>query len=333
MRPADEFPLDDAGYGFDNNGDVLSVSPLLMEKYMAVARKISRVAVYGADVPKRPTKLVRFMSKKSQDDPTPGALPYSYRGAIYGSFFFPVTAEYELRMRIGNYRPRGSTSARARELSRKKDLTEAEKAELQEENRKAYPPVKMVLTVDKNPLVSTIVEGNIDFDYAHGETVGRLKLTAGEHSFRASFPEFADLADVRDNVNLDGRRKLFIDYVDIVGPFQPSTEPSDSRKRLFICSEQTNNCTRQIISNLLRRAYRPRQRDDEVAEMARLAALVRKNGDSFDEGNSRCRAGGTCFAEFPLPTGTGWRRCKTRRNQSLGSGLAALLFPLEQYAR
>jgi hypothetical protein len=106
MRPADEFPLDDAGYGFDNNGDVLSVSPLLMEKYMAVARKISRVAVYGADVPKRPTKLVRFMSKKSQDDPTPGALPYSYRGSIYGSFFFPVTAEYELRMRIGNYRPR-----------------------------------------------------------------------------------------------------------------------------------------------------------------------------------------------------------------------------------
>ncbi len=89
MRPADEFPLDDAGYGFDNNGDVLSVSPLLIEKYMTVARKVSRVAVYGADVPKRPTKLVRFMSKKSQDDPTPGALPYSYRGAIYGSFFFP----------------------------------------------------------------------------------------------------------------------------------------------------------------------------------------------------------------------------------------------------
>lgn len=283
MRPADEFPLDDAGYGFDNNGDVLSVSPLLMEKYMDVARKVSRVAVYGADVPKRPTKLVRFMSKKSQDDPTPGALPYSYRGAIYGSFFFPVAAEYELRMRIGNYRPRGSTSARARELSRKKGLTEAEKAELREENRKAYPPVKMVLTVDKNPLVSTIVEGNIDFDYAHGETVGRLKLTAGEHNFRASFPEFADLVDVRDNVNLDGRRKLFIDYVDIVGPFQPSTEASESRRRIFICSEQTNNCAHEIINNLLRRAYRRPATDAEVADMARLAALVRKSGDSFDE--------------------------------------------------
>ncbi len=186
-------------------------------------------------------------------------------------------------MRIGNYRPRGLTSARARELSHRKNLTEAETAELREENRKAYPPVKMVLTVDKNPLVSTIVEGNIDFDYAHGETVGRLKLTAGEHSFRASFPEFADLANVRDNVNLDGRRKLFIDYVDIVGPFQPSTESSDSRKRIFTCPEQTNGCVHEIINNLLRRAYRRPPTDAEIEEMARLAALVRKSGDSFDE--------------------------------------------------
>ena len=46
-RPADEFPVDDSGYGFDNNGDVLSVSPMLMEKYMQAAENISRLAVYG----------------------------------------------------------------------------------------------------------------------------------------------------------------------------------------------------------------------------------------------------------------------------------------------
>src|SRR5215471_562046 len=34
-RPADEFPVDDSGYGFDNIGDVLTLSPLLMEKYMS----------------------------------------------------------------------------------------------------------------------------------------------------------------------------------------------------------------------------------------------------------------------------------------------------------
>jgi hypothetical protein len=40
-RPADEFPVDDSGYGFDNNSDVLSVSPLLREKYMQAAETIS----------------------------------------------------------------------------------------------------------------------------------------------------------------------------------------------------------------------------------------------------------------------------------------------------
>ncbi len=39
FHPADDFPADDVGYGFDNNGDVLSLPPLLMEKYLAAAEK------------------------------------------------------------------------------------------------------------------------------------------------------------------------------------------------------------------------------------------------------------------------------------------------------
>ncbi len=66
-RPADEFPVDDSGYGFDNNGDVLSVSPMLMEKYMQAAEKISRLAVYGEPLPPKPTRLVRLMNRRSQD--------------------------------------------------------------------------------------------------------------------------------------------------------------------------------------------------------------------------------------------------------------------------
>ena len=37
FQPAEDFPLDDIGYGFDNIGDVLSLSPMLMEKYVAAA--------------------------------------------------------------------------------------------------------------------------------------------------------------------------------------------------------------------------------------------------------------------------------------------------------
>jgi hypothetical protein len=42
LRPAAEFPSDDVGYGFDNIGDVLSMSPLLMEKYLAAAQEVAQ---------------------------------------------------------------------------------------------------------------------------------------------------------------------------------------------------------------------------------------------------------------------------------------------------
>lgn len=280
VRPADEFPLDDAGYGFDTVGDVLSVSPMLMEKYIAAARKLSKLAVYGEPIPAKPTKLARFMTKKSQDDPTPGALPFSNRGAIYGSFEFPVTGEYELRMRVGNYRPRVNGTPRQRELSRKRGLTPAEKQELDEENRKAYPPVKMVMAVDGKPIYTEIVEGNIDFQYAHGESIGRVRLSAGEHFFRASFPEFAALDNPLDNMNLDGRRKLFNDYIDIVGPFNP--EPA-RRSKIFVCNEKTDSCSKQILSVLARKAFRRPVAPDELAKLTGLAASVRRDGDTFEE--------------------------------------------------
>jgi len=41
----DAFPPDDTGYGFDTIGDVLSISPLLMEKYLAVAERIMAQAI------------------------------------------------------------------------------------------------------------------------------------------------------------------------------------------------------------------------------------------------------------------------------------------------
>ena len=39
--PANDFPADDSGHGFDNIGDVLTVSPLLLEKYINAAEKIA----------------------------------------------------------------------------------------------------------------------------------------------------------------------------------------------------------------------------------------------------------------------------------------------------
>src|SRR5581483_1709055 len=52
FKPADDFPSDDVGYGFDNIGDVLSFQPILLEKYMAAADKVLAEALYVEELPK-----------------------------------------------------------------------------------------------------------------------------------------------------------------------------------------------------------------------------------------------------------------------------------------
>jgi hypothetical protein len=53
FQPADDFPADDVGYGFDNIGDVLTLPPLLMEKYLAAAEKITEEAFKSAELKKK----------------------------------------------------------------------------------------------------------------------------------------------------------------------------------------------------------------------------------------------------------------------------------------
>ena len=50
FKPAEDFPTDDVGYGFDNIGDVLSVSPLLLEKYLAAAEMILEQVIVIVDL-------------------------------------------------------------------------------------------------------------------------------------------------------------------------------------------------------------------------------------------------------------------------------------------
>ena len=92
--------------GSTTSGDVLSMSPMLMEKYISAAQEVSKVAVFGESYLTKPTKLVELLPKKFQDDTaaTGNVKPFSYRGTAYGSFHVPVDAEYEFRFRYANYR-------------------------------------------------------------------------------------------------------------------------------------------------------------------------------------------------------------------------------------
>jgi hypothetical protein len=265
---------------------------MLMEKYLSAANRISRLAVFGDAYPAKPTRLVRLLNRRSPDatDVLSGGsfgtyLPYSLRGAMYGSWTFPVDGEYEFRLRVANFRearqPANLTPEQRRQLAR--ELRSSPDAA-----RNAAPPRKLVLTVDGSPIITTVVEGLGNVDYDRGEFVVRVPVKAGERSLRASYPELADLADPRENINPDKRRGLFIDYLEIVGPYNPSSRPPASYQRVFVCGHQPGShiaqCAPKILSNLLERAYRRPVAQSELQAKLRLVEVARREGDTFEEG-------------------------------------------------
>jgi hypothetical protein len=99
FQPADDFPQDDSGYGFDDIGDVLSLSPVLMEHYMNAAEKAAHVAVFGPR-PMRATLLGRYRAAARPQGFEAGPLAnadatgLSKATALHARQRFPVDAEY-----------------------------------------------------------------------------------------------------------------------------------------------------------------------------------------------------------------------------------------------
>jgi len=85
VRPAADFPADDIGYGFDHIGDVLTLPPVLLERYLAAAEQVVREVVFIADEASAP--VASF----------PGRTLAS-TGEVGGDFQAPVAAEYLIRV-------------------------------------------------------------------------------------------------------------------------------------------------------------------------------------------------------------------------------------------
>jgi Protein of unknown function (DUF1592)/Protein of unknown function (DUF1588)/Protein of unknown function (DUF1587)/Protein of unknown function (DUF1585)/Protein of unknown function (DUF1595)/Cytochrome C oxidase, cbb3-type, subunit III len=121
-RPADEFPPDDSALGFDNIAQALSISPSLMEKYLAAAERVAREAVFGPRPKKNevaifnpPVPRRMEYTNRLRVEPPPYYSMFDYDetglsqpGALHLTYEFPVDGEYLIRVVGANFRPNAS---------------------------------------------------------------------------------------------------------------------------------------------------------------------------------------------------------------------------------
>ena len=112
LWPADDFPQDDASHGFDNIADSLSMSPVLMEKYLAAAERAARTAVFGPEVLHPATKKLEQLERDVLNR-TEVPKEYDVTGlntdrSLHAMHRFPVDGEYLFRVVSRGFRPLGS---------------------------------------------------------------------------------------------------------------------------------------------------------------------------------------------------------------------------------
>ncbi len=251
---ADKFPGDDVGYGFDNIGDVLSLPPLLMEKYIVAADEISQLAI------KTPPPAEIYYIEKAGVQLTNAEKYASDRGALglYSQGRVDVAPELPFSSRFTLTVTAFGTQA-------------------------GDEPVKIDVFVDDKKV------GQIDVEEEDPtEHTLQFRMMRGKRKLELEF------ANDYYNEASDEDRNLFINHVSLSGrderiTYIPSTElPSSHRKILFQLPDAENKVTphqasEKVLERLTSRAFRRPAHRTEVRRLCDLAAKVRDDGGSFEE--------------------------------------------------
>lgn len=266
-------PGDDLAYGFDNNADILTVAPGLLERYMVAARAISRLAVEDpsieSDVARYRMSVFDTQNGRMSED-----LPFGSRGGTVVHHHFPLDAEYVVSLHLGgNVREPQEMDVRLDGVR----IALMDVGRWPEESGRTATP-----------------------DAADGVLTLRFPATAGSHMLQVSFVErnavVEGVAPSRLPVwafstgqGFVGRMAL--DSVEIAGPFAPDTvgvaaadrSAPGGRSTVFSCRPTSPaddvRCADEILGRLARRAYRRPVATEDVAVLRTF----------FDEGR---RAGG-----------------------------------------
>jgi hypothetical protein len=269
-------PTDDSGYGFDNIGDVLSVSPLLLDRYLSAARQIARLAV-GDPTLRVPITTYEVAQRRWQNERESEDLPLGSRGGIAIHHYFPLDAEYVLTIRLKTTVAFGSAIG-------------GMGSEHRLDVRLADAKLKN-FTLGGPPAA----DGTKPDTGEKGLEI-RFNAKAGTHLITVSFLDESSLkegmqkppligGDIEDWSPTTGNPGVA--SVAVSGPSKvqgPGDTPS--RRKIFVCQparpQEEEPCARQIVSTLARRAYRRPVSQKDVDALLDYYRAGRKQNRDFD---------------------------------------------------
>ena len=247
FHAADDFPTDDSGEGFDNLADVLSLSPLLMEKYISAAEKIAARAVGNVPLPKP------VSTSYEADAHTLRRVDVETSEAVHHVDF---DADYDVMVAMPGARPGNAA------------------------------PVDLAFYMDGELIHKMQVEtkrSELVYFGPFSEAHFRVALPAGEHTFRAVFLNDPYIKSIPEKDYYRGVNK-YPGNITFTGPYVSAQEPV-SRKLIFTCDVKADAaCAQAIVSRLARRAFRRPATPAEVASLLKLVALAKQNGDGPEQG-------------------------------------------------
>ena len=276
-------PSDMAGFGFDNNAEVLSITPSLMTRYIAAATKISRAAVGSPD--NRPMMHVYDVGYERRDIRRDDNMPFATHGGVAVRHHFPLDGEYVFAIRL----KRNETIETIDGIDEDEHQMEIRiDHELIREfdigGRYRGPDPGMLIAVPEDD-----PEGQILHEYrmrADTELEIRVPVKAGTRLVATGFIDSAPSPSMPDE--LPG-----VDMLYISGPFDGSVPgETPSRERIFTCRPASpttgaeDACAREIFSTLARRAYRRPVTDADIDALLGVYRQGRADRD-FEAGVER----------------------------------------------
>ena len=246
LQPAESFPNDDHGFGFDNNAAVLSISPVQFQLYERGAEVLAAEAL--APVP--PPSSKQIVEGETLSSNAGGRRATAFKLVTNGS----VVAKFELPA-YGKYR----VSVRAWG------------------DQFGYEAVRMRVSVAGRELLAADVPNVAG---AAGDFAREVPLRAGSNLVEVAF-----LNDAVDRkAHLD--RNLLIDLVSVEGPLDTPAQATTRRARVLVCDAERagDPCVREILSNLATRAFRRPVTTSEVDRLLRLVRTATAMGQSVEHG-------------------------------------------------